>query len=271
MSALWIAAALACAALLGGLQFASAAVFSRSASPFSLPAHLAPELGAAMYGRLERVLPLPFVESMLVHADIDRHDWTAAQHHVLRLPPSTARSEFLAQIALQRGDRAAATRDFLDAVDVDALRAEVERFTAAGDVRAAYALENATRERLGSTPTHPDLVAESFWRSGELAVRLHMTEAALADYRQALTLAPFSEKYLLAAGTQAVQLQRLRDARSYFERCLSVDPASADALAGLGLVALRRGDRATAQAYAQRSRAIDPHAEMLSSLERAMQ
>ncbi len=263
-------AALACAALLAVLQFASAAVFSSSASRFSLPARLPPGLGASIYGRIEHVLPVPFVESMLVDADIEQHHWTAAQQHVLRLPPSTARSEFLAQIALQRGDRAAATQDFLDAVDVDALRAEVERLAAAGNVRAAYALENATRARLASTPTHPDLVAESYWRSGELAARLLLSEAALTDYRRALTLAPFSEKYLLAAGTQAIALQRYRVARSYFERCLSVDPASADALAGLGLVALRSGDRATAQLFAQRSRAIDPNAEMLASLERAM-
>ena len=266
---LW-APALVLGGLLAVLQGASASVFSRAGTQFSVPAHLPQDFGVRVYSALEAFFPLPFVESMLVRAELSRGDGAAARVHVLRMPPSVARSEFSARIALLLGDHAAAMASFLDAGDVDALRDEVARLSNAGDLRGAYNLENATRARLASNATHPDLVAESYWRSGVLASRLHLMKTALRDYRSALTLAPFSEKYLLGAGTESAQLSRYGDARDYFARCLAVDPASADAVAGLGLVALRTGDRGAAQAYAERSRALDTQSSMLATLERAL-
>ena len=216
---------------------------------------------------------------MLSRAALDAGDAAAAQTHVDRMAPSVEREELLARIALARGDHAAAMGHFLDAADINALDAEVDRLRHADRIDEAYVLESATRERLARTGTHPDAVAESFWRSGELATahgyenppqRDHWFLIGLDDYRQALALSPFSEKFLLAAGIQSLDLLQYKASRAYFARSIDVNPASAQAYAGLGIIALRSGDRRAAQAYAARSRALDSHSRFLARLDREL-
>ncbi|MFN2528390.1 MAG: hypothetical protein ABR584_06690 [Candidatus Baltobacteraceae bacterium] len=250
------------------LQAASASIYAGAGSPASIPAHIPPEFGRSAYEAIERIFPESWVESMLVRSALSSKNLSDAQAHLARMEPSVTRSELAARIALEQGDHSAAMNHFLDAVDVDAVQAEVDRLTKAGRIAKAYALENAVRTRLRSNATHPDAVAESYWRSGVLTTILGDLEVGLADYRHALALAPFSEKYLLAAGTQSLNLHQYKNARDYFERSISVDPASADAYAGMGVVALRQGHRASAERYERRSRTLDPNSQMLAALDR---
>lgn len=250
------------------LQAASASIYSSAGSPASIPARIPSEFGRNVYVAIERIFPASWVESMLVRSALSDKNLLDAQTHLARMEPSVTRSELAARIALEQGDHSAAMNHFLDAVDLDAVQAEVDHLSEAGHLDRAYALENAVRVRLRSNATHPDAVAESYWRSGVLASKLGQLQAGLADYRDALALAPFSEKYLLAAGTQSINLQQYKNAGDYFERSMSVDPASADAYAGMGVVALRQGNRASAESYERRSRSLDPNSEMLAALDR---
>ncbi|GAC1504007.1 MAG: hypothetical protein NVS1B14_09720 [Vulcanimicrobiaceae bacterium] len=85
-----------------------------------------------------------------------------------------------------------------------------------------------------------------------------------------MALAPFSSKYLIAAGSQNLNLGQYKMARAYFERSVEVDPASADAYAGLGIVALALGDRPSAESFAARSGALDHRSTMLQHLKRSL-
>lgn len=93
---------------------------------------------------------------------------------------------------------------------------------------------------------------------------------ALDDYRQAFSLAPWSGKYWLEAGTAALVVGQPKDARVYYERAIEVDPRMADAYAGLGVIALHDGDRSTALWYAARSRSLNPASTMLRRLDRGL-
>ncbi len=273
--------AVAALLVLAALQAASDAIFSSAGQSASIPAHLPRRLGTTVYTALERLAPLPFVEAMLAHAALDSGEAAAAQTHVQRMPPSPLRSDLEAKIALARGDRHAAIANFLRAADVRVLQAEVDRLSALRRFRDAYDLENATREQLAASGTHPDLVADSYWRAGKLATALGYRAAnaearrgwftiGLGDYRRALALAPFSSKYLIAAGSQNLNLGQYKVARAYFERSVEVDPASADAYAGLGIVALALGDRPSAESFAARSKALDQGSTMLQHLNRSL-
>jgi len=253
---------------LAALQAASASIYASAGSPASIPAHIPPQFGRNVYVAIERIFPASWVESMLVRSAFLSKNLADAQTHLARMEPSVTRSELAARIALEQGDHGAAMSHFLDAVDVDAVHAEVDQLSRAGRTGTAYALENAVRTRLRSNATHPDAVAESYWRSGVLASKLGQLQAGLNDYRDALALAPFSEKYLLAAGIQSINLHQYSNAGDYFERSISVDPASADAYAGMGVVALRLGNRTSAEGYERRSRSLDANSEMLATLDR---
>lgn len=203
-----------------------------------------------------------------------------AQRFASRMPASAARSEIEARLAMARGDRGTAIQKFVEADDVDALTSESARLAALREFQAAFDLEKRIGARLSASGTHPDAVAESYWRSGTLAERLAAVQKPSADrwmhtalryYNDAHSLAPFSEKYLLAAGTQALRLHDARLAKTYFQNTLTIDPESADAFAGLGIVAFDRGDRAAAAAYLARARAINPKSEMLPELSRRFQ
>lgn len=263
------------AAILGFVQIGSDALFASAAVPGSLPARLSPALGRRIYDLIDRVAPAPYVEAMLARAALNRGDLSAAAKHARALPASAQRSDLLGLIARAKGQERSAQRYFLEADDIFAIDADVNRL-ARRDPVAAYRLEMRFKTRLSQLRTHPDAVAEAYWRLGELATqraaiagpaRSHWMHVGMRDYRQAIALAPLAEKYLLAAGAQAINMRRWADAQRYYRRAASVDPASADAYAGMGLAALHSGDRRAALRYAARSRSFNPHARILHTLE----
>lgn len=212
---------------------------------------------------------------MLAQALLDRGDLRHAQSHAERLPPSPARDDLLGRIAQAGGDQAAAQRYFLAANDVFAIRGEVSRL-AKHDKAGAYNLELRLTQRLQGAATHPDALADAYWELGRLAAqrgyadprhRRAWFKTGMHDYVEAVALAPFSERYLIYAGSQALNLNDPSQARVYFKRAADQNPASADAYAGLGVSAFRSGDTAKARAYAQLSRSYDPHSHFLHTLE----
>lgn len=251
---------------LGAIQLGSDAIFGRAGEPQSLPAHLHARIGVAIYRAAAHVAQAPFVDAMLARAALDRGDLDAAARYTERLPQSGRRDDLLGRIAQSRGRWDAAEREFVRAGDIEAIDAAVRR-DADRDPARAYALEDALRARLQQSGTHPDAVAESFWQLGVLAWKQSKRALAMKNYRQAVTLSPLSEKYLLSAGFAEYELRDDAAAQRYFMRVLGVNPASANAYAGAGMVALRDGDRESAERYARRARASDPHAGALATLE----
>ena len=264
-----LAAALGVAAVICGfVQLGSDAVFARAAAPVSLPARLAPGLGARVYEALERVAPLPFVEAMLTDDALQRGDLTAASAHAMRMPADTLRNEYDARIALARGRHDEEIRRFLEAGDDAALQADVRQLIDTGRSREAYALEERVRQRLVASKTRPNAVADSWWRLGRLAVRMHDVQEAERDYARAHALAPLNTKYLIESGTLALQRRHADAARALFGRAAEIDPGSADAVAGMGLAALDAGDRAEAERLAVRALRMNSRASLALRLQR---
>lgn len=263
---------------LATVQLASGAIFSSAGSPTSLPAHLPLSLGVRMYSAVASVAPAAYAEAMLTRAALDQGRLAEAERTAKRLPPSAVRADFLGTIAQRRGDERAAQRYYLDAPDFFAIQRDVNRLAVLRPA-AAYALEMKLRKRLAALTTHPDLVAETNWRLGELATARSYADAkqrrswlttGMRDYRRAIAVSPLSVKYLLAAGVQALALGDPPGAEGYFRRAVDVDPANADAYAGLGLAAIDERNRAGARRYAEKSRSIDPKAHMLRTLDAAL-
>ena len=269
---------LAVACILGFVQIASDAVFARSAAANSLASHLSPAWGVAMYERIERIAPMDFVEATLARAAIDRHDWAGAERYLARMGPSARKDDLEGLARRDRGDTAGAMRFFVAAQDDAAVQAEVGAREDRGDLKSATALESELRARLAENAIHPDLLAEADWHLGKLDTEQAqrelgnrgLLEAGMREYRAAIALAPFSDKYLLAAGTQALDLGDAAGAGVYFRRALEADPASAEAFGGLALVARREGNPVAARQYAERSRAIDPAARLLQRFDREL-
>lgn len=167
----------------------------------------------------------------------------------MALPPSAERNDLLARVAERRGQTELALEYFLVAPDADAVDGYVRRLEGT-DQPAAYALEARLLRRLQALTTHPDAVAEAYWRLGRIATQdgyLHPARRpeawprALADYRRAAALAPLSEKYLLAEGNELLLLARWDEARDAFVAVLGVNPSSANARAGIDAAAAHRG------------------------------
>ncbi len=266
------------AAGLATVQIASGAIFARAGSPSSLPARLPLSLGVRIYSAVAAVAPAAYAEDMLTRAALMSGRLADAERSAKLLPDSPVRADLLGAIARRRGDERAAQRFYLEAPDFFAVQKDVARL-AVRSPAAGYALEMQLHNRLAALTTHPDLVAETNWRLGELATaqsygdparRQFWLLTAMRDYRRALAMSPLSVKYLLAAGVQALALRDLAEADTFFHRAVDLDPANADAYAGLGLGAVLRHDRAGAQRYAQKSRSIDPRAHMLRTLDAAL-
>ncbi len=264
---------------LGAVQLASYSLYASVAAPGTLPARVPPRFGLAVYRALDRIAPAPYVEATLAEYALEQGDTAAAQRYALRLPASPSRDELLARVALARGEATLALEYFLAAPDVDAVQRAAERL-AAHSPAAGYQLERLLRVRLALLATHPDAVAETYWRMGGLANRQAWREISgspaqnrwlrrgLRAYDRAVALAPLSERYIIADANQADQLGEERRAEALFRQGADVDPGSGDAIAGLGVMALRRGDRVAAAAYLQRARALDPDALMVRALTR---
>lgn len=254
------------AAALAFVQFGSDAIFVRAGVASSLPAHLQPAFGVAVYRRIAAVAPAPYADAMLARAALEAGDTARARTYALRLPESAKRNDLLGQVAQARGDERSAQEYFVRAGDIEAIARAVDRVQRSDPARA-YALEDALRRRLQQSGTHPDAVAEAYWQLGQLAWQQSKRGLAVKNYARAVSLSPLSEKYLLSAGFAAYDTGDAASAQHYFSRVLAVNPASADAYAGAGMVALQQGDRAAAQADAQRARLNDPHSHALAALD----
>jgi Tfp pilus assembly protein PilF len=252
------------------VQTASDAIYSQAATPYSLPAQLPRSLGERIYAVIVRAAPAPYANAMLAYAAMQRGDLTDAQRYAQALPPSARRDDLLGRVAAARGDHALAQRYFIAADDVFAISDEVDALSTR-DPAAAYGVEQQFAKRLERNATHPDALAESYWRLGVLASKLGKPALAMKQYTHAVDLSPLSSKYLISAGFQAYDLHDNADARRYFRRAIAADPGSADAYAGAGMTALRFGDRAAARYYAARSSGFDPHSHALSTLKQLLE
>lgn len=251
------------------VQTASDAIYAQAATPQSLPAQLQPTFGERIYRTIARAAPAPYVNATLAYAALQRRDLPDAQRYAAALPTSAQRDDLLGRIASARGDHTAAQRYFIAADDVFAIGAEVDAI-AQHDPLAAYGIQRDFIGRLQRSATHPDALAEAYWRLGVLASKLGNSALAMTNYTRAVDLSPLSGKYLISAGFQAYDLKNNVSARTYFQRAIAVDPGSADAYAGAGMAALRFGDRGSARRYAARSRAYDPRSHALLTLEKLL-
>jgi Tetratricopeptide repeat len=273
------ALAIVCLVLsLATVQFASYALDSSAAEPGTLPTRIPPSFGLAVYRALDRVAPAPFVEATLATNALSTGDYAAAERYALKLPASPTRDELLAQTARAGGDATLALEYDLAAPDVDAV-SQAALDLVPSDPEAAYRLELHLKDRLELLTTHPDAVAEAYFRLGEYAnqsawrkisgspAQNAWLRQAGADFDAAVVLAPLSEKYALSAGNQAAQLGDFAGAKRLFNQAAEIDPGGADAVAGLGVAAFAAGDAAQARAYLTRARALDPTAKMVHALE----
>jgi tetratricopeptide (TPR) repeat protein len=233
--------------------------------------------GLAVYRALDRMAPAPYVVATMANYDLSTGDTKSALREAISLPASPARDELLARIARARGDERLALEYFLAAPDVSAVDAAAQAL-AVRSPATGYALETLLERRLALLTTHPDDVAETEFRLGQLANRQAWREIpdskaqgawlyrGMHDFRFAAALAPLSDKYLIVAANQAMLLGDLDGAQRYFARAADANPGSADALAGLGVIAYQRGDLAVAEKDLRRAIAIDPNSLMVRSL-----
>lgn len=252
----------ACAAV---VQTASSAVYANAAAAGSLPARVPAAAGTRVYEALERIAPVPFVETVLADDALRRTDLSAAARHIARIRPGPARSELDAREAVARGRTAEAIRFFLDAGDDEALQRFVTALALRGSVSEARDLERRIAARVAAIGTRPNALADCEWRLARLSLRLGDRDDARRDYEAAIALAPLNTKYLLDAGTLALW-RRDAAAERLFARAAQIDPADADAVAGRGLAALQRGDTRAAAAASARASAINPRATLTRRL-----
>jgi tetratricopeptide (TPR) repeat protein len=282
MRAVVVTAVVALLAAFATIQVASDAFSARAAAAGTLPTRVPLSFGLSVYRALDRLTPAPYVEATLAAQALAAGMPDAAQHYALRLPASPTRDELLAHIAAANGDPVLALEYFLAAPDVDAVQSAVTLLVAR-DPAAAYTLERTLNRRLALEATHPDGVAETYWRMGELANRRAWREIpasraqaawlrrAMQNFQSAVDLAPLSGKFSIAAANQAMQVGDVGLAQRLFAHAVEIDPASADAVAGLGVVAYRQGDRSSARAYLIRAQRLDSHALMVRALKRDLE
>ena len=259
--------ALALAGLVA-LQITASSELRDYARPESLVALLPSGLGARVADLTGGRLVPPALALVLARRAVDAGDLELAQRRIAALPPTRDRASLAGRIAELRGDHAAALRNYLVAGDLAGLEREEQFVEQSGDIARAVSLQREIVSRLEQDPTQPDALAEAWWRLGlteENDAYHHPIEArrpygvrSLDAYEHAVALAPLSEKYLIAAGSQELNLDDSERARAYFERARDVDPTSAQAWVGLGEVALFHGDRAGAARFLARARKIDP-------------
>ncbi len=259
----------ACALVaLAGLQIVAGSSLSDFARPESFVAHLPAGLGERLAARVGADRLPAALRLVLARNAVDNGDIALAEQRVQALGPSWDRASLEGEIAELRGDHRAAVSNFLIAGDLAGLEREEQFVEGTGNISGAVALQREIVRRLQSDRTQPDALAEAWWRLGlieetsayhqPLNARQPYAARSLDAYEHAVALAPLSEKYLIAAGSQELNLDQAARALSYFERARDVDPTSAQAWVGLGEVALYRGDRASAARYLVHARRIDP-------------
>ena len=230
-----------------------------------------PPAAAARVERLDPALPLPSpLRLLLARRALQDGDLALASRWIVLLPPSRDRSSLEGGLAEANGDALAAARGYLAADDLSGVERLIAGAERRGDPDGALALQSEVVGRLRADRTQSDTLAEAYYRLGlleeEASWRLPVGDArrradelhAKKAYDGALVLAPFSQRYLIAAASQELNLGDLDAAAREYARARNADPASSVALVGLGEVALRRGDVAGAGAWLARARAIDP-------------
>jgi tetratricopeptide (TPR) repeat protein len=263
---------------LAALQFVSSALLRDYAQPYSLVRLLPGDLDASVFGHSGARAPTPALRLLLARQALAERDYALAAKRIEYLPPSRDRAQLAGMLAQARGDHAGAIRSFLLAGDLGGLEREESRVAGSGDTRGAVLLQRQIVLGLENDRTQPDGLAEAWWRLGlaeqldgymhyPISSRRPWALRAMRAYEHAVALAPLSEKYLVAAGSQEINLDDDADAERYFERARDVDPTSAQAWVGLAQVALRRGDRAAARRYLQRARRIDAALPAVGRLE----
>jgi hypothetical protein len=256
--------------VLGGLQVvASLAVRDRAVAGSWLS--LVPRAAAMHVEQLNPDFPLPApLRLLLARRALEDGHVALAARRIARLPRSRDRLALEGGLAEARGDSAAAARAYLAAGDlagVDRLVAAAER---RGDPNRALALQSGAVRRLRDDRTQSDTLAEAYYRLGileeEASTRMPLKDPrrhahqlrSKEAYDDALALAPVSQRYLIAAGSEELNLGDLDAAAKDYVLARNADPTSAVADVGLGEVALRRGDRAGARAWLARARALAP-------------
>ena len=168
----WITGAVLCGLvfILGAVQLASDGFAASAAAAGTLPTRIPRAFSLKVYHVLDRIAPAPYVEESLAQDALAHGDADAAEAHAVRLPASPVRDELLARVALTRNEPALALEYFLAAPDAEAVQREVEA-RASLDPSAGYALERVLDTRLLLLSTHPDALADAYWRTGLLANR----------------------------------------------------------------------------------------------------
>lgn len=261
------------------LQFASDALFARAGTNISLPARLSCDQGIRIYAALP-FLPPAYTAAPIVTCALQTGNLRLAETALAHLPPSQERSDLAGRVARVRGLRDEAARDFADAGDAPAVENRVDQLVRAGNILAAFRLEQALRNRMLLGMTHPNAVADSDWKLNVLATRLsrRLPSArwfwlgrALQYDREAVALSPYAERYCLAEGNRLLELGSVDLAERAFRQATQINPSSADALAGLGLAAIERGDLSSARKYEERAQLANPHSAMLLMVKQKLQ
>jgi hypothetical protein len=265
--ALFAVVAAAVVVALGAIQFTAATLLRGDAQPGSLLRTL-PD-GTTREALAGGRAPTPALRLLLARVAVAGAPPDVAQRYVEALPQGAERASLEGTLAEAGGDHAAATAAYLAAGDWAGLEREAQRIETRGDTAGAVVLRRVVVARLARDPTEPDALAEAWWKLGlaeqmdgyhhyPIDSRRPWVQRAMADYEHAVTLAPLSERYLIAAGSQEINLADDAAARAYFERARDADPTSAQAWAGLAEVALRAHDTATARADLARARRLGP-------------
>ncbi len=262
-------------ALLALVQCSSDAMATRFV-PHKGIAFLSHSMARDIESRIFAIDPAPFLAEDLSRDALASNHLETAERIAIRMPPTSWRNELLMQIEDRRGHVQLASEFALAAPDPVAIATFATRLARQNPERG-YAYLQSAIARIRSLGAHPDLLALQEWQSGVIAAtaslgakghaRTRWTELALACYERAARISPYSQTYLLAAGTQAWLNGQPTLSRRYFARALAIDPQSVNALAGLGVVAVALGHRAEAQNYLRRARAIDPSASFVRTLE----
>lgn len=267
MRALALAIGFALALALGALQGIASIAAVSAAQDGSFVRALAaagPRIDA-----LDPAFPMPApLRILLARRALAANEFERAEALTSRLGPSPDRSALEGELAEARGDTKDAQRAWFDAGDysgLERLAADLER---GGDLHGAEELQQAIVDRLAQDRTHPDTLAEAWWRLGVLDAALAEKQPTLAagrsyarrsldDYEAAIALAPYSAKFMISAASQELNLGELDGAQRYFERAAEIVPGSVLIPVGYGEVAVRRGDFATARRRLAEARRID--------------
>lgn len=272
-----LAVAFVAAALLGVVQVGSDALLSGDARPASLPRLLPQRWGLDIYRGIDRIAPAPFIARELGLEALRRGDEASAVKFGVTLPAGGARDALFAAIERARGADALAIEYELAGVDLPRLLARINALERIHP-RAAYALADRLHARLATTTTHPDALANIYWRSGMIATAAvyHGHRPSLWNPRArraflaAARMAPYDNNYALGVAAYYYRVNDNARAKRWYRRVVTINPASADGWSGLGSLALRAGEIAAARRYLATARRYDAGAGSVRTLARKL-